>query len=53
MEEAEGLCETVGIFVDGHLRCIGKPSELTRRFGDIFIVTVTATDSNEEKVIFL
>ena len=25
MEEAEALCDRLGIFVDGHLRCIGNP----------------------------
>jgi len=46
MEEAEVLCNRLGIFVDGQLCCIGKPADLTRRFGGIFILTVTATDSN-------
>ena len=25
MEEAENLCDRLGIFVDGELRCIGNP----------------------------
>jgi hypothetical protein len=28
MEEAEGLCDRLGIFVDGALRCIGNPKAL-------------------------
>jgi ABC-type multidrug transport system ATPase subunit len=53
MEEAEGLCDRIGIFVDGQLRCIGTSSDLTRRFGGIYILTVTVTDlnaANEENV---
>lgn len=41
MEEAEGLCDRMGIFVGGRLRCIGAPQELTMRMGGILIVTVT------------
>ncbi|KAH7657402.1 Sulfate-transporting ATPase protein [Dioscorea alata] len=29
MEEAEALCDRVGIFVDGSLQCIGNPKEVT------------------------
>lgn len=32
MEEAEGLCDRIGIFIDGRLVCIGNPRELTNRF---------------------
>jgi ABC-type multidrug transport system ATPase subunit len=28
MEEAEGLCDRLGIFVDGALRCIGNPKAI-------------------------
>ena len=40
MQEAEGLCDRLGIFVDGRLRCIGQPAELTRRYGGIFLLKV-------------
>jgi len=51
MEEAEGLCDRLGIFVDGALRCIGNPKELTSRFGGFYILTITsAGQGSEEKV---
>lgn len=28
MEEAEVLCDRLGIFVDGNLQCIGNPKEV-------------------------
>jgi ABC-type multidrug transport system ATPase subunit len=28
MEEAEALCDRLGIFVDGSLQCIGNPKEV-------------------------
>jgi ABC-type multidrug transport system ATPase subunit len=31
MEEAEELCDRLGIFVDGALKCIGSPKQLTAR----------------------
>ena len=33
MEEAEELCDRLGIFVDGALRCIGNPKNLKNRYG--------------------
>jgi ABC-type multidrug transport system ATPase subunit len=33
MEEAEVLCDRLGIFIDGRLVCIGNPKQLTARFG--------------------
>mmetsp|Transcript_15168 Transcript_15168/g.38033 ORF Transcript_15168/g.38033 Transcript_15168/m.38033 type:complete len:997 (+) Transcript_15168:4616-7606(+) len=47
MEEAEGLCDRVGIFVGGELRCIGAPQELKMRFGDTLNLTVTTTTAND------
>ena len=29
MEEAEYLCDRLGIFVDGGLQCVGNPKEVT------------------------
>lgn len=29
MEEAEVLCDRLGIFVDGSLQCIGNPKEVS------------------------
>jgi ABC-type multidrug transport system ATPase subunit len=32
MEEAEVLCDRLGIFVDGGFQCIGNPKEVTYLF---------------------
>jgi len=50
MEEAEGLCDRLGIFVDGALRCVGNPKELTSRFGGFYILTITSDHGMEEKI---
>jgi ABC-type multidrug transport system ATPase subunit len=50
MEEAEGLCDRLGIFVDGALRCIGNPKELTARFGGFYILTITSDHGKEGAV---
>mmetsp|Transcript_12303 Transcript_12303/g.40386 ORF Transcript_12303/g.40386 Transcript_12303/m.40386 type:complete len:2003 (+) Transcript_12303:62-6070(+) len=42
MEEAEVLCDRIGIFVDGRLRCIGAPKELTARHGSYLSFSITA-----------
>ena len=49
-QEAEGLCDRLGIFVDGALRCIGNPKELTARFGGYYVLTVTSTAGAEAAV---
>lgn len=40
MEEAEELCGRIGIFVDGGLRVVGNPKELTSRFGGFLVVSL-------------
>lgn len=47
MEEAEVLCDRLGIIVDGSLQCIGNPKELKARFGGYYVLTM-ATSTNEE-----
>jgi hypothetical protein len=37
MEEAEMLCDRLGIFVDGRLVCIGNPKEITSRYGGFLV----------------
>jgi hypothetical protein len=34
MDEAQALCDRLGIFVDGQLRCVGTSSSLRSRFGN-------------------
>lgn len=43
MEEAEMLCDRLGIFVDGRLVCIGNPKEITRRYGGFLVRRRAAT----------
>ncbi|CAN8251968.1 unnamed protein product [Cochlearia groenlandica] len=50
MEEAEYLCDRIGIFVDGCLHCIGNPKELKGRYGGSYVFTMTTSSEHEEKV---
>ncbi|XP_057868703.2 ABC transporter A family member 7 [Cryptomeria japonica] len=50
MEEAEVLCDRLGIFVDGQLQCIGNSRELKARYGGSYVLTIT-TYSNEENEV--
>ncbi|KAJ1468862.1 P-loop containing nucleoside triphosphate hydrolase protein [Baffinella frigidus] len=50
MEEAEGLCDRLAIFVGGELRCVGEPQQLTARYGGVFVITVTASPGNVQAV---
>ncbi|KAF7123417.1 hypothetical protein RHSIM_Rhsim12G0157900 [Rhododendron simsii] len=50
MEEAEQLCDRLGIFVDGSLQCIGNPRELKARYGGSYVFTMTTSSNHEEEV---
>lgn len=50
MEEAEVLCDRLGIFVDGSLQCIGNPKELKARYGGSYVFTMTTPSTYEEEV---
>ncbi|XP_010242394.1 PREDICTED: ABC transporter A family member 7-like [Nelumbo nucifera] len=50
MEEAEHLCDRLGIFVDGSLQCIGNPKELKARYGGSYVFTMTTSSNQEEEV---
>ncbi|CAN0901622.1 ABC transporter A family member 7 [Linum grandiflorum] len=50
MEEAEALCDRLGIFVDGGLQCIGNPKELKARYGETYVFTMTTGADNEKEV---
>ncbi|EFJ28933.1 ATP-binding cassette transporter [Selaginella moellendorffii] len=50
MEEAEALCDRVGIFVKGQLQCIGNTRELKSRYGGTYVFTVTGDPSKEQEV---
>ncbi|GBF88379.1 ABC transporter A family member protein [Raphidocelis subcapitata] len=47
MEEAETLCDRLGIFVDGALVCIGNPKEITSRYGGYLVMTLTVAPGQE------
>ncbi|XP_012839386.1 PREDICTED: ABC transporter A family member 7-like isoform X2 [Erythranthe guttata] len=50
MEEAEHLCDRLGIFVDGSLQCVGNPKELKARYGGSYVFTMTTSPAHEEEV---
>jgi ABC-type multidrug transport system ATPase subunit len=47
MEEAAVLCDRLGIFVGGQLVCVGAPKELTARYGDYLVFTITTPPEQE------
>lgn len=47
MEEAEMLCDRLGIFVDGQLVCIGNPKEITSRYAGFLVFTITVPAAQE------
>ncbi|KFK39851.1 hypothetical protein AALP_AA3G296400 [Arabis alpina] len=53
MEEAEFLCDRLGIFVDGRLKCIGNPKELKGRYGGSYVFTMTTTSEHDQDVEML
>ncbi|XP_072983429.1 ABC transporter A family member 7-like [Typha latifolia] len=53
MEEAELLCDRLGIFVNGNLQCIGTSSELKARYGGSYVFCITTSLENEENVVTL
>ncbi|PVH65818.1 hypothetical protein PAHAL_1G084400 [Panicum hallii] len=50
MEEAEALCDRIGIMVNGSLQCIGNSKELRAKYGGTYVLTVTTAASEEEVV---
>lgn len=36
MEEAEVLCDRLGIFVDGSFQCLGNPTEVSRKYQFVY-----------------
>jgi len=48
MEEAESLCDRLGIFVNGRLRCVGDPKDLTARFGGYLSFSITTPVQQED-----
>ncbi|GAB2289623.1 hypothetical protein Dimus_023932 [Dionaea muscipula] len=50
MEEAEALCDRLGIFVNGELQCIGNSKDLKARYGGTFVFTMTTTPDHDAEV---
>ncbi|CAL4998485.1 unnamed protein product [Urochloa decumbens] len=50
MEEAEELCDRIGIFINGNFHCIGTSKELKARYGGTRILTITTSPEHEEAV---
>ncbi|KAF8701903.1 hypothetical protein HU200_033231 [Digitaria exilis] len=50
MEEAEELCDRIGIFIDGNFHCIGTPKELKARYGGTRTLTIMTSPEHEEEV---
>jgi len=50
MEEAEVLCDRLGIFVDGKLKVIGNPKYLTARYGGYLVFTVETDPKRVEEI---
>ena len=51
MEEAEVLCDRLGIFIDGALHCLGPPKSLTERYGGTYNVTTSTEKGASEPPI--
>eukprot|EP00798_Chlamydomonas_sp_ICE-L_P006110 gene6110-2714_t len=48
MDEAEALCDRLGIFVDGQLVCIGDPKEITSRYGGYLVFQISVPLGQEQ-----
>jgi ABC-type multidrug transport system ATPase subunit len=40
MEEAESLCDKIGIITNGHLRTVGNQHQLKKKYGDGYSLTI-------------
>lgn len=50
MEEAEHLCDRLGIFVDGSMQCVGNAKQLKARYGGSYVFTITTPSNYEQEV---
>ncbi|KAH7527950.1 hypothetical protein FEM48_Zijuj05G0020400 [Ziziphus jujuba var. spinosa] len=50
MEEAEFLCDRLGIMANGSLQCIGNSKELKARHGGTYMFTMTTSSEHEEDI---
>uniref|UniRef100_A0A0D9VDM7 ABC transporter domain-containing protein n=1 Tax=Leersia perrieri TaxID=77586 RepID=A0A0D9VDM7_9ORYZ len=50
MEEAEALCDRIGIVANGSLQCIGNSKELKAKYGGSYVLTVTTAAGEVEQM---
>ncbi|XP_055830380.1 ABC transporter A family member 7-like [Solanum dulcamara] len=50
MDEAEYLCDRIGIFVDGNFQCLGTSDELKARYGGSYMFTMTTSPENGSEI---
>jgi len=53
MQEAEVLCDRLGIFVDGELYTIGNPRDITARYGGYLIFSISTPEEQVERAAAL
>jgi len=53
MEEADALCDNIGIMASGRLRCLGTPLHLKHKFGSGFQLAVTYLGSKDAVIEFV
>jgi len=53
MEEAENLCDRIGILINGRLVCIGSPEHIKMKYGNTYNLEVQSNDINtfHQKII--
>ncbi|KAL6888888.1 hypothetical protein ACP4OV_009914 [Aristida adscensionis] len=50
MEEAEALCDRIGIVANGALQCIGSSHELKAKYGGTYVLGITTAVGEEAEV---
>lgn len=51
MEEAEVLCDRIGIIANGTLQCIGNSQELKTKYGGSYVLTITTAAGEEAEEV--
>lgn len=51
MQEAESLCDRLGVFVKGKLRCIGSAQELAGRYSRSLLLSITVPVQQSEALL--
>ena len=48
MEEAEVLCDRIGIMSEGVMKCLDIPAKLKQRFGEGYKLSIHTADRSKE-----